>query len=78
VPALAIEMLRVAIGAPSVRLHVSGSKVQAVSTGDFIVPIEADGPSASTIRGAAPPASYRPSTSSTARWTRRASRRSSC
>ncbi len=43
VPALAIEMLRVAIGAPSVRLHVSGSQVQAVSTGDFIVRTEADG-----------------------------------
>jgi len=43
VPALAIEMLRVAIGAPSVRLHVSGSRAQAVSTGDFMVPIEADG-----------------------------------
>ena len=43
VPALAIEMLRAAIGAPSVRLHVSGSRVEDVATGDFVVPTEADG-----------------------------------
>ena len=43
VPALAIEMLRAAIGAPSVHLHVSGSKVDGVSTGDFAVPTDADG-----------------------------------
>ena len=43
VPALAIEMLRAAIGAPSVRLDVSGSRVQDVATGDFVVPTEADG-----------------------------------
>ena len=43
VPALAIEMLRVAIGAPSVQLRVSGSKVDAISTGDIVVPTDADG-----------------------------------
>ena len=43
VPALAIEMIRAAIGAPSLRLHVSGSTVEGLSTGDFAVPTEADG-----------------------------------
>jgi len=43
VPALAIEMLRRALGAPSVTLQVSGSSVQGISTGDFTVPTEADG-----------------------------------
>jgi serine phosphatase RsbU (regulator of sigma subunit)/CHASE2 domain-containing sensor protein len=43
VPALAIEILRTAIAAPSVRLIVSGSKVEGVATGDLAVPTEADG-----------------------------------
>ena len=43
VPALAIELIRAALGAPSVRLHVSGSKVERISTGDFATPTEADG-----------------------------------
>ncbi len=42
VPALPIEMLRVALQAP-LRLHVEGSTVQAVSVGDFTVPTEEDG-----------------------------------
>ena len=43
VPALAIEMLRAALDAPSVRLVVSGSKVEGISTGDFAVSTEGDG-----------------------------------
>ena len=43
VPALAIEMLRTAIGAPALRLKVSGSKVEGVETGDLTVPTESDG-----------------------------------
>ena len=33
VPALAIELLRAAIGAPAIQLRVSGSSVQAISSG---------------------------------------------
>jgi len=43
VPALAIEMLRAAIGAPAVRLHVTGSNIDGVGVGDFAVPTERDG-----------------------------------
>jgi hypothetical protein len=43
VPALAIEMLRIAIGAPSLRLNVSGSSVHEISVGDFVAPTEKDG-----------------------------------
>jgi adenylate cyclase len=43
VPALAIEMLRVATHAPSLRLLVSGPLVQGIAIGDFVVPTEDDG-----------------------------------
>jgi len=43
VPALAIEMLRQARGAKSVRLFASDSKVERVEAGDLQVPTEADG-----------------------------------
>ncbi|HEY6135714.1 MAG TPA: CHASE2 domain-containing protein [Rubrivivax sp.] len=43
VPTLAIEMLRVAARAPSLRLAVSGATVTAVSVGRLGVPTEADG-----------------------------------
>jgi CHASE2 domain-containing sensor protein/serine phosphatase RsbU (regulator of sigma subunit) len=43
VPALAIEMLRIAVGAPAVRLQVSGRTVQRIAVGDFSVSTEADG-----------------------------------
>ena len=43
VPALAIEMLRTAIGAPTVRLKVSGSKIEGIETGDLAIPTESDG-----------------------------------
>jgi adenylate cyclase len=42
-PALAIEMLQVALHAPSLRLLVSGDSVQGIAIGDFIVPTEDDG-----------------------------------
>ena len=42
-PALSVEMLRVALRAPSLKLHVSGSAVQGVSIGNFSAPTEADG-----------------------------------
>jgi serine phosphatase RsbU (regulator of sigma subunit)/CHASE2 domain-containing sensor protein len=42
-PALSIEMLRVALHAPAMRLHVDGSAVQAVSIGNLTVPTDADG-----------------------------------
>lgn len=42
-PALAIEMLRVAIGAPDVRLRANGRAVEAIAVGTFAVPTEADG-----------------------------------
>jgi serine phosphatase RsbU (regulator of sigma subunit)/CHASE2 domain-containing sensor protein len=43
VPALAIEMVRTALGAPSVRVVVAGGRVEGIATGDFAVPTEADG-----------------------------------
>lgn len=43
VPALSIEMLRVALRAPSLRLLVSGSSVHGIAIGDLIVPTEDDG-----------------------------------
>ncbi len=43
VPALAIEMLRVALGVPAVRLEVSGATVNGISIGDVAVPTERDG-----------------------------------
>jgi CHASE2 domain-containing sensor protein len=43
VPSLAIEMIRVVLHAPSVQLHVAGSRVEGISVGDFSVPTEADG-----------------------------------
>jgi len=42
-PALAIEMLRVAIGAPEVRLHANGRAVERIAVDAFSVPTEADG-----------------------------------
>ncbi len=43
VPALAVEMLRVALRAPSLQLHHSGSQVTALTIGALRVPTEADG-----------------------------------
>jgi adenylate cyclase len=43
VPALAIEMLRIALHAPSLSLLVSGSSVQGIAIGEFFVPTEDDG-----------------------------------
>ncbi len=43
VPSLAVEMLRVAIGAPSLRLFTSGAVVEGVGVGDFVAPTEGDG-----------------------------------
>ena len=43
VPALAIEMLRIAVGAPAVQLQVSGRTVQGIAIGDFSVATESDG-----------------------------------
>ncbi len=42
-PALAVEMLRVALRAPALRLHVAGPAVQALSIGNVTVPTEEDG-----------------------------------
>jgi adenylate cyclase len=42
-PALAMEMLRVALHAPALRLHVAGSDVRAISVGSFTAPTEGDG-----------------------------------
>ncbi len=42
-PSLAVEMLRVAQRAPSLRLAVSGSEVRSVTVGRLHVPTEADG-----------------------------------
>ena len=42
-PALAVEMLRVALKAPALRLHVDGPSVQALSIGNVTVPTEDDG-----------------------------------
>ncbi len=43
VPAFSIEMLRVAMRAPQLRLLASGKSAQAITIGDFTVPTEADG-----------------------------------
>jgi CHASE2 domain-containing sensor protein len=43
VPALAVEMLRVALHAPSLGLLVSGASVRSIVIGDFVVPTESDG-----------------------------------
>ena len=43
VPALSIEMLRVAIGVPGLRLAVKGGAVESISVGDLRVPTEPDG-----------------------------------
>jgi adenylate cyclase len=43
VPALAIEMIRVALKAPDVRMLASGSRVEAIAVGDFVAPTESDG-----------------------------------
>ena len=42
-PALATEMLRVALKEPSVRLWRSASRIRGISVGDYSVPTEADG-----------------------------------
>jgi adenylate cyclase len=42
-PALSVEMLRVALQAPALKLHVAGSAVRAVSAGNFTAPTEEDG-----------------------------------
>lgn len=42
-PALAIEMLQVALHVPSLRLLVVGDSVQSIAIGDFVVPTEDDG-----------------------------------
>jgi serine phosphatase RsbU (regulator of sigma subunit)/CHASE2 domain-containing sensor protein len=42
-PALATEMLRVALNQPSVRLWRSAARIEGVSVGDYSVPTEADG-----------------------------------
>ena len=43
VPALSIEMLRVAIGAPGLQLAVAGGAVESISVGDLQVSTEPDG-----------------------------------
>jgi adenylate cyclase len=43
VPALSIEMLRVAKGVSQLRLFATGSDAQGIAVGDFSVPTEADG-----------------------------------
>jgi serine phosphatase RsbU (regulator of sigma subunit) len=43
VPGLAIEMLRVAVGVPSLRLFTVGDTVEAIGVGDLVAPTEADG-----------------------------------
>ena len=43
VPSLAMEMLRVALHQPDVRLLVDGPSVSAVTVGDFFAPTEVDG-----------------------------------
>jgi len=43
VPALAIEMLRVALGAPSLRMLTRGAAVDAIGVADFVAPTEEDG-----------------------------------
>ena len=43
VPALAVEMLRVANHAPSLRLLVAGASVRGIAIGDYFIPTEDDG-----------------------------------
>ena len=43
VPSLATEMLRVALGAPDIRLHTRAAEVDAVAIGALTLPTEADG-----------------------------------
>ena len=43
VPTLAVEMLRVAYGAPSLQLSVSGKSVTRLAVGELDIPTEADG-----------------------------------
>jgi serine phosphatase RsbU (regulator of sigma subunit)/CHASE2 domain-containing sensor protein len=43
VPALSVELLRVALGAPAVRLYTAGTDVEAIGVGDFVAPTESDG-----------------------------------
>lgn len=43
VPSLPIEMLRVALRAPAIRLVADGPSVDRLGVGDFVVPTEADG-----------------------------------
>ncbi len=43
VPALSIEMLRVALGASSLRLLVAGASVKGIGVGTFVAPTEEDG-----------------------------------
>ena len=43
VPSLPMEMLRVALGAPEVRLYVDGPSVETIAVGDFVAPTEPDG-----------------------------------
>jgi serine phosphatase RsbU (regulator of sigma subunit)/CHASE2 domain-containing sensor protein len=42
-PAFAVEVLRVAIGAPSLRLFTHGGAVEGIGVGDFVAPTEGDG-----------------------------------
>jgi len=42
-PGLAVEMLRVAVGAPSLRLFTAGAAIEGVGVGDFVAPTEEDG-----------------------------------
>ncbi|HUH93269.1 MAG TPA: CHASE2 domain-containing protein [Casimicrobiaceae bacterium] len=42
-PSLPIEMLRVALHAPEVRLFTHGGSVRAIGVGDFVAPTESDG-----------------------------------
>ena len=42
-PSLPIEMLRVALHAPEVRLFTRGGSVRAIAVGDFVAPTESDG-----------------------------------
>ena len=43
VPSLAVELFRVALGAPDIRVSADGADVRSVAIGDFVVPTERDG-----------------------------------
>jgi serine phosphatase RsbU (regulator of sigma subunit) len=43
VPSLPMEMLRVALHAPDMRLSVDGPSIETIAVGDFVAPTEADG-----------------------------------